>query len=165
MLKCCECERDIDIENKIYRCFDGTVCSNKCQIDRFQKIISKDKKISNFSSWENTTSYLIDPNETTKEIHKTPSFVPIYVKSRSDLKKTISKYNLHYLNNINTNNNNNNNNTKNNNNVYFNNTLEQNIFLENLRRLNIFNNRYNDSSCNFLYNGVNKLYNIMNKMI
>ena len=97
MLKCCECEHDIDIENKIYRCFDGTVCSNKCQIDRFQKIISKDKKISNFSSWENTTSYLIDPNETTKEIHKTPSFVPIYVKSSSDLKKTISKYNLHYL--------------------------------------------------------------------
>jgi hypothetical protein len=44
MLKCCECDRDIDIENKIYRCFDGTVCSNKCQVDRCLKIQSKDKK-------------------------------------------------------------------------------------------------------------------------
>ena len=58
MLKCCQCDRDIDIENKIYRCFDGTVCSNKCQIDRCQKIQSKDKKMYNFCSWENTTAYL-----------------------------------------------------------------------------------------------------------
>tara|TARA_Y100000389_G_scaffold91522_1_gene88108 strand:+ start:187 stop:651 length:465 start_codon:yes stop_codon:yes gene_type:complete len=154
MLKCCECDRDIDIENKIYRCFDGTVCSNKCQIDRCQKIQSKDKKISNFSSWENTTSYLIDPNETTKEIQNSPSFVPIYVKSRSDLKKTISKYNLdnynekdisydYYRNNID-----------------LNNAMEQNILLENLGSLSIFDNSYN-----LLYNGVSKLYNIINNMI
>jgi len=45
MLKCCECDRDIDIENKIYRCFDGTVCSNKCQIDRCVKIQSKKQLI------------------------------------------------------------------------------------------------------------------------
>ena len=124
MLKCCECDRDIDIENKIYRCFDGTVCSNKCQIDRCLKIQTNDKKMSNFSSWENTTAYLIDPNKTTKEIQNSPSFVPIYVKSRSDLKKTISKYNLDNFN------------EKENsydyyrNNIDINNSVEQNIFLE-----------------------------------
>jgi len=160
MLKCCECDRDIDIENKIYRCFDGTVCSNKCQIDRCLKIESKDKKMSNFSSWENTTAYLIDPNETTKEIQNSHSFVPIYVKSRSDLKKTISKYNLHNFNNEKDD-------------VYnysrvnidFNNSLEQNMFLENLGSLSIFDNSYLDCSYNLLYNGVSKLYNIMNRII
>ena len=138
MLKCSECDRDIDIENRIYRCFDGTVCSNKCQIDRCLKIQTNDKKMSNFSSWENTTAYLINPNETTKEIQNSPSFVPIYVKSRSDLKKTISKYNLdnfnekessydYYRNNID-----------------INNSVEQNIFLENLGNLSIFDNSYVD---------------------
>ena len=160
MLKCCECDRDIDIENKIYRCFDGTVCSNKCQIDRCQKIQSKDKKMSNFSSWENTTSYLIDPNETTKEIQNSPSFVPIYVNSRSDLKKTISKYNLDNFNN-----------EKESfcnysrENLDLNNSIEQNIFLENLGSLSIFDNSYVDCSYNLLYNGVSKLYNIMNRII
>ena len=160
MLKCCECDRDIDIENKIYRCFDGTVCSNKCQIDRCQKIQSKDKKMSNFSSWENTTAYLIDPNETTKEIQNSPSFVPIYVNSRTDLKKTISKYNLDNFNN-----------EKecfynySRENLDFNNTIEQNIFLENLGSLSIFDNSYVDCSYNLLYNGVSKLYNIMNRII
>ena len=159
MLKCCECDRDIDIENKIYRCFDGTVCSNKCQIDRCLKIQSKDKKMSNFSSWENTTAYLIDPNETIKEIQNSPSFVPIYVKSRSDLKKTISKYNLDNFN------------EKENsydyyrNNIDINNSVEQNIFLKNLGNLSIFDNSYVDCSYNLLYNGVSKLYNIINNMI
>ena len=151
MLKCCECDRDIDIENKIYRCFDGTVCSNKCQIDRCLKIQSKDKKMSNFSSWENTTAYLIDPNETTKEIQKSPSFVPIYVKSRSDLKKTISKYNLDNFNN---------NKNYSRENLDLNNTMEQ-----NLGSLSIFDNSYVDCSYNFLYNSVSKLYNIMNRII
>jgi hypothetical protein len=141
MLKCCQCDRDIDIENKFYRCFDGTVCSNKCQIDRCQKIQSKDKKMYNFSSWENTTAYLIDPNETTKEIQNSPSFVPIYVKSRSDLKKTISKYNLDNFNEKE-------------------NSVEQNIFLEILGNLSIFDNSYN-----LLYSGASKLYNIINNMI
>ena len=160
MLKCCECDNDIDIESKIYRCFDGTVCSNKCQIDRCQKIISKDKKMSNFSSWESRTTYLIDPTKTTTEMQRSPSFVPIYVKSRSDLKKTISKYNLD-----------NDNHTKYDNKSYsrenldLNNTIEQNIFLENLGSLSIFDNSYVDCSYNFLYNGVSKLYNIMNNMI
>ena len=160
MLKCCECDNDIDIESKIYRCFDGTVCSKKCQIDRCQKIESKDKKMSEFTSWENTTAYLIDPTETTKEIQNIPSFVPIYVKSRSDLKKTISKYNLHNFNNEKDD-------------VYnysrvnidFNNSLEQNMFLENLGSLSIFDNIYVDCSYNLLYNGVSKLYNIMNRII
>ena len=159
MLKCCQCDRDIDIENKIYRCFDGTVCSNKCQIDRCQKIQSKDKKMYNFSSWENTTAYLIDPNETTKEIQNSPSFVPIYVKSRSDLKKTISKYNLDNFN------------EKENsydyykNNIDINNSVDQNIFLENLGNLSIFDNSYVDCSYNLLYSGASKLYNIINNMI
>lgn len=148
MLKCCECDRDIDIENKIYRCFDGTVCSNKCQVDRCLKIESKDKKMSDFSCWENTTAYLIDPIETTKEIQNSPSFVPIYVKSRSDLKKTFSKYNLYNFNNDNH--------TKYNN---------KNIFLQNLESLSIFDNSYVDCSYNFLYNSVSKLYNIMNRII
>ena len=159
MLKCCECDRDIDIENKIYRCFDGTVCSNKCQIDRCLKIQTNDKKMSNFSSWENTTAYLIDPNKTTKEIQNSPSFVPIYVKSRSDLKKTISKYNLDNFN------------EKENsydyyrNNIDINNSVEQNIFLENLGNLSIFDNSYVDCSYNLLYSGASKLYNIINNMI
>ena len=159
MLKCCECDNDIDIESKIYRCFDGTVCSNKCQIDRCQKIESKDKKMSEFTSWENTTAYLIDPTETTKEIQNIPSFVPIYVKSRSDLKKTISKYNLDYFN------------EKENsydyyrNNIDINNSVEQNIFLENLGNLSIFDNSYVDCSYNLLYSGASKLYNIINNMI
>jgi len=159
MLKCCQCDRDIDIENKIYRCFDGTVCSNKCQIDRCQKIQSKDKKMYNFCSWENTTAYLIDPNETTKEIQNSPSFVPIYVKSRSDLKKTISKYNLDNFN------------KKENsydyyrNNIDINNSVEQNIFLKNLGNLSIFDNSYVDCSYNLLYSGASKLYNIINNMI
>ena len=159
MLKCCECDNDIDIESKIYRCFDGTVCSNKCQIDRCQKIESKDKKMSEFTSWENTTAYLIDPTETTKEIQNIPSFVPIYVKSRSDLKKTISKYNLDYFN------------EKENsydyyrNNIDINNSVEQNIFLENLGNLSIFDNSYVDCSYNLLYSGASKLYNIMNRII
>jgi len=162
MLRCCECDRDIDIENKIYRCFDGTVCSNKCQIDRCQKIKSKDKKMYNFSSWENTTAYLIDPNETTKEIQNSPSFVPIYVKSRSDLKKTISKYNLDNFNN---------NHRKYDNKNYsrvsidLNNSMEQNILLKNLDNLSIFNNCYVDFSYNLLYNEVSKLYNIINRII
>ena len=162
MLKCSQCDRDIDIENKIYRCFDGTVCSNKCQIDRCLKIQTNDKKMSNFSSWENTTAYLIDPNETTKEIQKSPSFVPIYVKSRSDLKKTISKYNLDNFNN---------NHRKYDNKKYsresidLNDTIKQNIFLENLGNLSIFDNSYVDFSYNLLYNGVSKLYNIMNRII
>jgi len=162
MLKCCECDRDIDIENKIYRCFDGTVCSNNCQIDRSLKIESKDKKMSNFSSWENTSSYLIDPNKTSKEIQKSPSFVPIYVKSRSDLKKTISKYNLDHFTNCNEKGNIYNYSREN---IDFNNTIGQNIFLKNLECLSIFDNSYIDSSYNLLYNGVNKLYNIMNKII
>ena len=162
MLKCCECDRDIDIENKIYRCFDGTVCSNKCQIDRCLKIQSEDKKMSNFSSWKNTTSYLIDPNETTKEIQNSPSFVPIYVKSRSDLKKTISKYNLDNFTNYNEKGNIYNYSREN---IDLNNAIEQSIFLENLGSLSIFDNSYIDSSYNLLYNGVNKLYNIMNKII
>ena len=159
MLKCCECDRDIDIENKIYRCFDGTVCSNKCQIDRCLKIQTNDKKMSNFSSWENTTAYLIDPNKTTKEIQNSPSFVPIYVKSRSDLKKTISKYNLDNFN------------EKENsydyyrNNIDINNSVEQNIFLEKLGNLSIFDNSYVDCSYNLLYSGASKLYNIINNMI
>ena len=159
MLKCCECDNDIDIESKIYRCFDGTVCSNKCQIDRCQKIESKDKKMSEFTSWENTTAYLIDPTETTKEIQNIPSFVPIYVKSRSDLKKTISKYNLDNFN------------EKENsydyyrNNIDINNSVEQNIFLENLGNLSIFDNSYVDCSYNLLYSGASKLYNIINNMI
>jgi len=152
MLKCCECDRDIDIENKIYRCFDGTVCSNNCQIDRCQKIQSKDKKMSNFSSWENTTSYLIDPNETTKEIQNSPSFVPIYVKSRSDLKKTISKYNLNNFNEKASS-------------YDYRDILEQNILLNNLGSLSIFDNSYVDCSYNLLYNGASKLYNIINNMI
>ncbi len=152
MLKCCECDRDIYIENKIYRCFDGTVCSNICQINRYLKIQSKDKKMINFSSWENTTAYLIDPNETIKEIQNSPSFVPIYVKSRSDLKKTISKYNLNNFNNdYHTKYDNKNYNREN---LDLNNNIKQNIFLENLGRLSIFDNSYN-----LLYNGVSKLYN------
>ena len=162
MLKCSECVRDIDIKNKIYRCFDGTVCSNKCQIDRCLKIQTKDKKLNNFSSWENTTTYLIDPNETTKEIQNSPSFVPIYVKSRSDLKKTISKYNLDNFNN---------NHRKYDNKNYsrvsidLNNSMEQNILLKNLDNLSIFNNCYVDFSYNLLYNEVSKLYNIINRII
>ena len=109
--------------------------------------------MSNFSSWENTTSYLIDPNETTKEIQNSPSFVPIYVKSRSDLKKTISKYKLDNLN------------EKDNYYDYSNNIMEQNIFLENLGNLSIFDNSYIDCSYNLLYNGASKLYNIINNMI
>ena len=50
MLKCCECDRDIYIENKIYRCFDGTVCTNICQINSYIKIQSKDKKMINTKS-------------------------------------------------------------------------------------------------------------------
>ena len=152
MLKCCECDRDIDIENKIYRCFDGTVCSNKCQIDRCLKIQTKDKKLNNFSSWENTTTYLIDPNETTKEIQNSPSFVPIYVKSRSDLKKTISKYNLNNFNEKASS-------------YDYRYILEQNMLLNNLGSLSIFDNSYLDCSYNLLYNGASKLYNIINKMI
>ena len=163
MLKCCECDRDIDIENKIYRCFDGTVCSNKCQVDRCLKIQSKDKIMSNFSCWENTTAYLIDPIETTKEIQNSPSFVPIYVKSRSDLKKTISKYNLYNLNNNNDRKYNNKNYSREN--LDLNNTMDQNIFLENLGSLSIFDNSFVDCSYNLLYNGVSKLYNIMNRII
>ena len=152
MLKCSECGRDIDIENKIYRCFDGTVCSKNCQIDRCLKIEKKDKKLINHTSWGNTTSYLIDPNKTTtKEIYKTPSFVPIYVKSRSDLKKTISKYDL-------------NNTEKKNSYDYSNNIVEQNILLNNLGNLSIFDNSYVDCSYNLLYNGANKLYNGANKL-
>lgn len=160
MLKCCECDNDIDIESKIYRCFDGTVCSNKCQIDRCEKILSKDKKMSNFSSWESRTTYLIDPTKTTTEMQRSPSFVPIYVKSRSDLKKTISKYNLDNISN-----------TKYDNynyttwNIDLNNTMEQDIFLENLGSLSISENSYFDCSYNLLYNGVSKLYNIMNRII
>ena len=152
MLKCCECDRDIDFENKIYRCFDGTVCSNKCQIDRCLKIQTKDKKLNNFSSWENTTAYLIDPNETIKEIQNSPSFVPIYVKSRSDLKKTISKYNLNNFNEKATS-------------YDYRDILEQNILLNNLGSLSIFDNSYVDCSYNLLYNGASKLYNIINNMI
>ena len=152
MLKCCECGRDIDIENKIYRCFDGTVCSNKCQIDRCLKIQFKDKKMSNFSSWENTTAYLIDPNESIKEIQNSPSFVPIYVKSRSDLKKTISKYNLNNFNEKATS-------------YDYRDILEQNILLNNLGSFSIFDNSYVDCSYNLLYNGASKLYNIINNMI
>ena len=163
MLKCCECDRDIDIENKIYRCFDGTVCSNKCQVNRCLKIQSKDKKMSNFSYWGNTTSYLIDPNETTKEIQNSPSFVPIYVKSRSDLKKTSSKYNLYNLNNNNDRKYNNKNYSREN--LDLNNTMDQNIFLENLGSLSIFDNSFVDCSYNLLYNRVSKLYNIMNRII
>ena len=159
MLKCSECDRDIDIENKIYRCFDGTVCSNKCQTDRCLKIQTKDKKLNNFTCWDNTTAYLIDPNETTKEIQISPSFVPIYVKTRSDLKKTISKYNLDNFN------------EKENsydyyrNNIDINNAVEQNTFLENLGTLSIFDNSYVDCSYNVLYSGASKLYNIINNMI
>ena len=165
MLKCCECDRDIDIENKIYRCFDGTVCSNKCQVDRCLKIQSKDKKMSNFSSWENTTTYLIDPIETTKEIQNSPSFVPIYVKSRSDLKKTISKYNLYNLYNLNNNDRKYNNKNYSREKLDLNNTMYQNIFLEKLGSLSIFDNSFVDCSYNLLYNGVSKLYNIMNRII
>ena len=159
MLKCCECDRDIDIENKIYRCFDGTVCSNKCQIDRCLKIQTKDKKLNNFSCWENTTAYLIDPNETSKEIQNCPSFVPIYVKSRSDLKKTISKYNLDNFNEKE------NYNEYYKNNIDLNNMVEENILLENLGNFSIFDNSYLDCSYNVLYSGANKLYNIINNMI
>ena len=119
--------------------------------------------MSDFSSWENTTAYLIDPNETIKEIQNSPSFVPIYVKSRSDLKKTISKYNLDNFNNdyhkkYDSKN-------YNRENLDLNNTIEQNIFLENLGSLSIFDNSYVDCSYNLLYNGVSKLYNIMNRII
>ena len=61
MLKCCECGSDIYIKNKIYRCFDGTVCTNKCQMDRCIKILSKDRKMYNYNCWGNTTAYLIEP--------------------------------------------------------------------------------------------------------
>ena len=158
MLKCSECERDIDIENKIYRCFDGTVCSNKCQKDRSLKILLNDKKMNNFSCWENKTTYLIDPNETTKQIQKTPSFVPIYVKSRSDLKKTVSKYNLHNFN------------EKEKiyeyeKNIDLNNVLDENIFLKKLGNISIFDSSYIDCSYTLLYSGARKLYNIINNMI
>lgn len=163
MLKCCECDRHIDIENIIYRCFDGTVCSSKCQMDRYLKIQKNDKKMSNYSSWENTTVYLIDPTETTKEILNPPSFVPIYVKSSSDLKKTISKYNLDNFNNDDHRNYGNKNYSREN--FHLNNTIEQNIFLEKVSGFSIFDNNYDDCSYNLLCNGVSKLYNIMNRMI
>ena len=163
MLKCSECERDIDIENKIYRCFDGTVCSNKCQMDRCLKIQTNDKKMSNFSCWGNTTAYLIDPNETTKEIQISPSFVPIYVKSRSDLKKTVSKYNLDNLDKLDKLNENKNHPNKNN--IILNNIMEDNIFLEKLGNVSIFDNSFVDCSYNLFYIGANKIYNIINNMI
>ena len=164
MLKCCECERDIDIENIIYRCFDGTVCSNKCQINRCKKIEFKDKIFSKYACWGNTTSYLIEPNETTSIIQKSPSFVPIYVKSRSDLKKTISKYNLDNF--INDNYPKDDINYYNyRNNILLNNDEGENIVLKNLGNLCIFDNSYIDCSYNFFYNGVSKIYNIMNNMI
>ena len=84
MLKCSECERDIDIENKIYRCFDGTVCSNKCQKDRSLKILLNDKKMNNFSCWENKTTYLIHPNETTKQIQPNGNSRPNTASSASN---------------------------------------------------------------------------------
>ena len=154
MLKCSECQRDIDIENKIYRCFDGTVCSNKCQIDRCLKIQTKDKKMINYNLWDNTTTYLIDPNETTKQIQNSPSFVPIYVKSRSDLKKTISNYNLYNFYE-----------KENSQDYYKNNVVEKNILLENLVNLSIFDISLVDCSYNLLYSGANKLYNIINKIL
>jgi hypothetical protein len=142
MLKCCECESDIDIKNIIYRCFDATVCSKKCQIERCLKIQKKDVKMNNFNLWDKTTSYLINPKETIKEMQKIPSFIPVYVKSSSHLKKTISKYNLDSVTN-----------EKSNSHEYY----KNNILLDN-----------RENKCkplNTLYSGVNKLYNIINNMI
>lgn len=142
MLKCCECESDIDIKNTIYRCFDATVCSKKCQNERCLKIQKKDVKMNNFNLWDKTTSYLINPKETIKEMQKIPSFIPVYVKSSFDLKKTISKYNLDSVTN-----------EKSNSHKYY----KNNILLDNRE------NKCNP--LNSLYSEVNKLYNIINNMI
>lgn len=161
MLKCSHCDGDINIENNIYRCCDGTVCSKKCQLDRCIKIQSKDIMLSNFTSWEKTTSYLIDPKKTMKEMRKCATFVPIYVNSESDLKKTISKYILDNF----TNDNHCNitsvisNNTKKYTHCYKNNKYSNN-FAKNTEKLNIVDNSYN-----LLHNGVSKLCNIINKII
>lgn len=143
MLKCCECDCDIDIKDIIYRCFDATVCSKKCQNNRYLKMQRKDVKMFNFDLWDKTTNYLINPKETSKEMQKIPSFIPIYVKSSSDLKKTISKYNLVSVTN-----------EKGNSHEYY----KNNIVLDN-----------RENKCKplntLLYSGLNKLYNIINNMI
>jgi len=82
---------------------------------------------------------------------------------KNSIQKTINKYNLDNFNNdYHTKYDNKNYNREN---LDLNNNIEQNIFLENLGSLSIFDNSYVDCSCNFLYNGVSKLYNIMNRII
>jgi hypothetical protein len=170
MLKCSECETDINIKNKIYRCFDGTVCSYICQNNRYLKIKSKDKTGNNYNLWENSTYYLIDPKKTIKQMLKSPSFVPIYINNRSELKKTISNY---ILDNYNLDNFNDIKDYKIKDNSYnyyeknydLNNYVEQNLFLENMGNLSIFDRNLLDLSYNLLYVGANKLYNIINRII
>lgn len=162
MINCCECNMKINIENCVYRCFDGTVCSKNCQKERCFKIKLKDKNMCNFNIWGNTTSYLLDPIETTRELQRVPSFIPIYVKERSQIKKTASNYDI---NNINIKYNNNTNSYINENNSKINEYIMQNILVENFGNMGIFDSRLIDSSYNLLYNGVSKLYNIMNKII
>ena len=151
MIFCCECNQIIDIEKEIYRCFDGTTCSKYCQNLRYLRIIEKDRKMSDYMSWDKTSNYLLKPNVTIQAIKISPSFVPIYIKNKDELSITASK--LLLTNNIET---------------------SENIDCCNRRdnaKINSNKNFYYlnsgviDNSCSIIYNGVNKLYNILNKII
>lgn len=92
MLYCCECNKKINTSNTIFRCFDSTVCSRTCQLNRCFNIEKIDKKYSKFDKWYKKQAFLINPDFTSTEIKSLPSFLPLYVKSKSDLKKTASFY-------------------------------------------------------------------------
>lgn len=92
MLYCCECNKKINTSTTIFRCFDATVCSKTCQLNRCFNIEKIDKKYSKFDKWYKKQTFLINPKFTSTEIKSLPSFLPLYVNSRSDLKKTASFY-------------------------------------------------------------------------
>lgn len=93
-INCSECNNVIDHKGAIMRCCDGTVCSSRCSLNRYEK-----NKKKNFQDWNNTSVFLINPEKTTdKKIYKIHSFIPIYISDRSKINDTAENLKNKYLN-------------------------------------------------------------------
>ena len=163
MLYCSECNNKIPITNNIIRCLDGTVCSNKCKLNRCNKIEKYDRKFMKFNKWDNTSYNLLNPTITIGNIPKIPSFVPIYVEDKEKMKRTSSFYirNKDISNNSQTNENDRKNCDA------FDLFVENNVLFDNFGNISIFdtsfiNLKYLDVSYNILSNVINKLYKVIN---
>ena len=91
---CAYCKNEIKNTSVVMRCCDGTVCSNICSMKRYQDNYDK-----HYSQWDNTSKFLICPEITIdNSIHRTNSFIPIYVTNREEMNITAESVRNKYSN-------------------------------------------------------------------